>query len=221
MARDRRDRDDDDFDDDRPRRAPRRRPRDDDDFDDDRPRRAPRRRRDDDDDDFDEVARPRAKPAGGNTAVKVLGIVGGVLLVIALICAGLIFMVYRGVARGFDNMQQQQKQHEAAAANTDKGKATAAAEAFMQELKGGRANAAYRLLSADYRRRTTEAEFAKLVAADSAGMGSSFPVRADLFAPDTGTTYIFEVWAGSKTVKLTVIKEDGKWVIDVYNATGG
>ena len=200
MARDRRDRDDD--------------------VDDDRPRRAPRRRRDDDDDDFDEVARPRAKPAGGNTAVKVLGIVGGVLLVIALICAGLIFMVYRGVARGFDNMQQQQKQHEAAAANTDKGKATAAAEAFMQELKGGRANAAYRLLSADYRRRTTEAEFAKLVAADSAGMGSSFPVRADLFAPDTGTTYIFEVWAGSKTVKLTVIKEDGKWVIDVFTVTG-
>ncbi len=217
MARDRLPRDDDDSDDDRPRRAPRRQPRD-----------------GDDDNDFEETPRPRAKPAGGNTAVKVLAILGGVLVVITLICGGLIFMVYRSVARGFNDVQQQmqqdmqknaarrgeeQKQQEAAAANSDKVKATAAAEAFIQEVKGGRAGAAYRMMSADYRRRTTEAEFAKLVAANSAGKGSTSPVRADLFAPDSGTTYTFEVWAGFKTVKLTAIKENGAWAIDVYTVT--
>ena len=227
MARDRRPRDDDDFDDDQPRRAPRRRPRDDDDFD-------------------DEPARPPRRATKPDNTVKVLAVVGGVLLGIAVVCSGAAFLVYRSVARGVSDAQQkaqqdmtkmaveQQKvmnqemakagdamqQRQVDRVNSDKAKATAAAEAFLQEVNGGRAGAAYRMLSADYRRRTTEAEFAKLLAAGSAGRGSSFPVKADLFAPDSGTTYTFEVWAGSQTVKLTAIKENGAWAIDAFTVTG-
>ena len=225
MARDRRDRDDDSDDDDRPRRAPR------------RPR---------DDDDFEEVARPRAKPAGDNTAVKVLAIVGVVLVALTLICSGVIFMVYRSVARGVNDAQQQaqqdmtrmaaeqqkvmnqelvkagndMQQRQAEAANSDKAKATAAVAAFMQEIKGGRAGAAYLMMSAEYRSQTTQAAFAELLRANATDLNRTFAPRADFFAPEAGTTYAFDISAGFKKTKVTAIKEDGKWVIDVFTVTG-
>ena len=223
MARDRRN---DENDDDRPRRA--RRPRDEDEDDDDRPRSA------------------RAKPAGGNTAVKVVLIVGGVLVVITLICAGVGLVIYKSIARGVDdaraktqvdfnklaeeNMKQHnknvdkmlddQQQRQQKAANADKVKATAAAAAFMQEVKGGRAAAAYALTSADFRGRTTEAAFAALVRDNAPALAKSVAPQADIFTPESGSTYAFSIWAGFQTVNVTAIKQDGKWVIDVFTVTG-
>ena len=220
MARDRRDDDDDD----RPRRA--RRPRDDDD-DDDRPRSA------------------RRKPKADNT-VKVLLIVGGVLVVLVLICAGVGLTVYTSIARGVGNAQQkaqqdftkmaeqQQKEmnksmdqmgedvrkRQTDAANSDKAKATEAVAAFLQEVKGGRAAAAYRLMSAEFRQRTTEAAFAEFLRANAAQINNTFPPHADIFAPDTGTTYAFDISTGFKKTNVTAVKQDGKWVIDVFTVAG-
>ena len=220
MARDRRDDDDDD---DRPRRA--RRPRDDDD-DDDRPRSA------------------RRKPKADNT-VKVLLIVGGVLVVLVLICAGVGLTVYTSIARGVGNAQQkaqqdftkmaeqQQKEmnksvdqmgedmrkRQTDAANSDKAKATEAVAAFLQEVKGGRAAAAYRLMSAEFRQKTTEAAFAEFLRANATDINNTFPPHADIFAPDTGTTYAFDISTGFKKTNVTAVKQDGKWVIDVFTVT--
>ena len=220
MARDRRDDDDDD---DRPRRA--RRPRDDDD--DDRPRSA------------------RRKPKADNT-VKVLLIVGGVLVVLVLICAGVGLTVYTSIARGVGNAQQkaqqdftkmaeqQQKEmnksmdqmgedvrkRQADAANSDKAKATEAVAAFLQEVKGGRAAAAYRLMSAEFREKTTEAAFAEFLRANATDISRTFPPHADIFAPDTGTTYAFDISTGFKKTNVTAVKQDGKWVIDVFTVAG-
>ncbi len=197
-----------------------RNPRDDDD-EDDRPRR-PRRPRDDDDDDEDDRPRkPRRKPKADNT-VKVLLILGGVLVVVALICSGTAYGIYRSLARKVADAQKQfeaDMAKQAAEDDSDKGRATVAVEAFVAELEAGRTTAAYALTSAGYRRRTTEAAFAATVRPIAADLPDATPVLANEFAPDTGATYTFEIWAGTKAVKITAVKEGGKWAVDAFTVT--
>jgi predicted Zn finger-like uncharacterized protein len=107
----RRGRDDDD-DDDRPRRKAAGRGRDDDDDDDDdRGRKRKRTYHDDDDDDDDDA--PRRRPArsssGGGTGL-ILGIVGGVVFLVLLICGG-IFYVFYSVANEVDDAVAQAQQN--------------------------------------------------------------------------------------------------------------
>ena len=216
-------------------------PRDGDDDEDDRPRRARRPRDDDEDDEDDRPRSARRKPKADNT-VKVLLIIGGVLVVVVLICAGVGLTIYTSIARGVGNAQQkaqqdftkmaeqQQKEmnksmdqmgedvrkRQTDAANSDKAKATEAVAAFLQEVKGGRAAAAYRLMSAEFRQKTTEAAFAEFLRANATDINRTFPPSADIFAPDTGTTYAFDISTGFKKTNVTAIKQDGKWVIDVF-----
>lgn len=218
--RDRRDRDDDeDFDDDRPRRPPRRRPRDDDD---DRPRPG------------------RGRPRADNT-VKVLLIVGGVVVALALVCGGVAVYVYSSIARQIGVAQNQlvaeeakiaaehqrardaeiakigedHRKERAAAVNSDKTKATEAVGTFMQDLKASRTAAAYRVMSAEYRRTTTEAAFGAFVTANATHLNSHFPPKADPFTVETGTTYTFNVnTTGLKRCTVVAILEGGKWVMD-------
>ena len=119
------------------------------------------------------------------------------------------------MAKAGDAMQKRQADR----MYPDKVNAATAAEAFVQEVKGGRAGAAYQKLSVGYRARTTEAEFAKVVAANSAGMASTRRVEADIFAPDTGTTFTFALWAAGKTVRLTAIRENDAWAIEQFTVT--
>lgn len=217
----------------------------DDDDEDDRPRRARRPRDDDEDDEDDRPRSARRKPKADNT-VKVLLILGGVLVVVVLICAGVGLTIYKSIARGVDdarsktqvdfnklaeeNMKQHnknvdkmlddQQQRQQKAANADKVKATEAAAAFMQEVKGGRGAAAYRMTSAEFRGRTSEAAFEAMVRDNAPALAKSVAPHADIFAPESGSTYAFSIWAAFQTVNVTAIKQDGKWVIDVFTVTG-
>jgi len=230
MARDRRDRRDDD---------------DSDDSDDARPRR-PARRRPRDDDDSDDAPRPARGAAKPDNTVKVLLIVGGLVLTLVLICAGVVLIIYNSVARGFGAAQQKaqqdmtkmaeqqqkemnkvfdkavgkmdddMKKSKSDEANSDKAKATAAVVAFMQEVKGGRAAAAYQMMSPEYRQKTTQATFTELMQANAGDLGRTFTPRADFFSPETGTTYPFDLSIGFKKITVTAIKQGGQWVIDVF-----
>ena len=210
MARARRISDDDD--DDTPPR--RRRPRDED-YDDDRPR--------------------RRKPAKDQTP-KVLLILGGVLVVVLLICCGTVLYIYNSAARGVNQVQRQMQQdlrddlakaqerqakdraaREQAAANSDKAKATAAVNAFLAEVRGGRADAAYQLTTPSYRQRVGEREFARLLEKEAQALSRGMPtVSANLLDPDSGSTYSYEIWAGFSTVRVTAVGEGGRWAIDRF-----
>ena len=206
-----RDRDDEDYDD-RPRRPARRRPRDG-----DRPR--------------------RGTPRPDNT-VNVLLVVGGVVVALALVCGGVAIYVYSSIARQIDATKNQMLADQAklaaeqqrvaneemsksmaaarqAAVNSDKTKATEAVAAFMQEVKAKRPAAAYRMLSAEYRGRTTEADFAAFLAANATHFERPFPPQADPFAAETGSTFTFNVNpVARKRFTLVATKEGGKWVVD-------
>jgi len=224
MARDRRDRDDDDDDDERPRRPARRRPRDDDDEDDDAPR-------------------PARRPAKSDNTVKVLLIVGGVVVVLALVCGGVTVYVYSSIARQIGVAQNQlvaeeakiaaehqrardveiakigedHRKERAAAVNSDKTKATEAVAAFMEEVKAKRPAAAYRMLSAEYRRKTTEEAFAAFLAANATHFARPFPPQADPFAAETGSTFTFNVNpVARKRCTVVATKEGGQWVMDSF-----
>jgi predicted Zn finger-like uncharacterized protein len=108
-------RDDDDDDDrgtSRKGRPAARRRRDDDDDDDDPGRRRKRTFHDDDDDDDDRPTRRARKSSGGGTG-KVLAIVGAIVGVLLLVCAGGTYGLFRmmeGVADAVDQAQQQAQQ---------------------------------------------------------------------------------------------------------------
>ncbi len=187
---------------------------DDDDFD-DRPRR-PRGRRADDD---------RGRPPPPSNAPKILLIIGGVFVALTLICGGVALYIYNSIAKGINQVQQDMHQKvqqnldemREEEKNADKPKATAAVSAFFQEVRGDRLAAAYQMTSSDYRKRVPETEFGELVAANAKNLKSGhLNVVPDVFAPNKGTTYAYEIWVGFATANVTAVNENGKWVIDRF-----
>jgi predicted Zn finger-like uncharacterized protein len=84
-----------DDDDDRPKRKGRRGRDDNDDDDDDKPRSRKRTYHDDDDDDDDDRPRRKApKKSGGGSGV-IIGIIGGVVFLVLLICGGIGYAIYK------------------------------------------------------------------------------------------------------------------------------
>ncbi len=204
------------------------RSRDDDDYD-DRPRRRPR-----DDDDFDdEDDRPRRRPAKGGGASKVLIIVGSVLGVVVLGCCGVGYYVYRSAARGIEQVQQDVRKNmdkmeadrvaqNKAEAESDRTLSAAAATAFLQELRGDRYAAAYKLTTDGFRARTTEAEFTRQATARATDLrGASATVPPNILDPLAGTTFAYEIWTSGRTLRLTVTKEGGKWLVDKFTFDKG
>lgn len=212
---------------------PRRRDEYDDDY--DRPR---RRRRDEDSDDEDDDPRP-AKPGSGATIVMVLA---GTVVACLLICGGIGVYIYRSVARGVDaarqdvqqqvdtNLQRMKEEGERREAQrkkdeeaADRTQAKKLADQFLAEAKGGRAEAAYALTTADFQKRVPLAEFQKQTGPLATRDGRAVQLQAAFGAPAAGTTFTFENFGGLVTVNLTVVKDDGRWLVDRFSAgrTGG
>lgn len=220
-----------------------RRPRDDyddEDFD-DRPRRRRRAEESDDEDDFD---RPRAgRPS---TAPTVLLILGGVFLASLLICGGVGLYVYRSMARGADEVRQQvqaaaeraqeqaREQHRQNVERSqrdqetrkrqeesgDKVQATKLMEQFVAELKADRADAAYKLTTADYQKRVPAAEFAKAAAVLASADARHVHMQGDFWAKPAGSTFAFDgTGPWNLAVKVTVIKDGDRWLVDRFTAT--
>jgi hypothetical protein len=185
----------------------------------------PRSRQSDDfdDDDFDRPSR-RRPPSGGSSGVKIVAIIFGFFLVIILMCGGLgYYMVYsarKTVDRMQDDLNKHMQERQAAEANSDKGKAQRVADAFIQELKGRRIDAAYRMTSAAYRLRVSPDEFRALVTQSGDVLQHAMPFLPDVFAPDMGPTYVFTQKLpgprGFTDVSVTVIKEGAEWKVDQF-----
>ena len=210
---------------------PRRDEHDDEYEDDDRPR---RRRRDEDSDDEDDDPRPvrRRATSGGSGNTVVLALAGTVLGVF-LICGGVALYVYRSVARGVDQVQQnmksdmermrvEQEQRKKDKEGSDKALAGKAVDQFLVEVKADRPEAAYQLTTADFRRRVSPDEFRKQIAGLADASVRWLEMRADFFAPDDGSTFVFDSSGGfGTTVKITAVREAGKWLIDRFGVTRG
>src|SRR6516165_6933437 len=88
-------------------------------------------------DDDDDERRPPKSSGGGKTLLIVFGIIGGIVLVVGGVCAGLVYLIYRGVqgVQGvvasakstFDDMQASQM----------------AADNFMNDVAANRLDKAY------------------------------------------------------------------------------
>ena len=184
-----------------------------------------RRFRDDDYEDDEDEPMPR-RPRGNGQTPKVLAILGGVFVAIVAICCGAGLYVYTLTMKAANEVQQNQREDlerardkrardEANAANADKGRATAAVNAFLAEVRGGRLDEAYALTSAGFRKRVSEPEFARLVEANAGTFRGGFPtVEPSLFDPDEGATFSFEKRVGLSVVRLTAIRVGNVWVID-------
>jgi hypothetical protein len=99
--------------------------------------------------------------------------------------------------------------------DSDKAKATRFAETFLTEVKAGRAEAAYKLTTADFQKQNSQTDFKKLVAVLASPKNFYGFLRGDFQAPAEGTTYAFTVSVGAgNTLKLTAVSEGGKWLID-------
>lgn len=96
-----------------------------------------------------------------------------------------------------------------------------AAEAFLQELKDSRADAAYQQTTADYRRRVSREELETLTQKHQARIRRCMAFRPDVFAPDTGPVYSYSDTipdaGGFYDVSVTVVKEGEAWKVDRFS----
>lgn len=89
-----------------------------------------------------------------NTVLIVLGVIFGVILLIALVCGGLAFLVFRAASGVMAT---------AMAVVADMQQADAAATTFLNDLAGNRIDQAYESTSAAFKQRQTLPEFKALV----------------------------------------------------------
>jgi hypothetical protein len=185
-----------------------------------------------DDREYDDDRPVRQTSGGGGSAVKIVAIIAGVVVILFLGCAGIIggcfYWAHRTATKSMENMfsqmdkmQEDQKQRQAAAANSDKSLSKQAAEKFLTEVKARRYEPAYQLTSQSYRKGTTKKEFQDYVTKHYEALTATSPMQEDFFAPDSGTTYVVTKKgrdAGAFVdVKLTMIKEGGGWKVDQIN----
>lgn len=194
-----------------------------------------RRFEDDDEDDFPARRSRRDEPpaSGGNTAVKIIGIIGGVLVVLFLVCGGLVYYVFystkkavnevgQDVAKRVDKMAEEARAREKELENSDKSVSHRAAEAFVQELKGRRTDAAYDLTTAAYQKRVTREEFATLLEQYKDQVGTGVPFTKDFGAPDMGTSYSYKKTlhnlkgGGFLEMLVTMVKVGTAWKVDQF-----
>jgi hypothetical protein len=202
-----------------------------------------RRRYDDDYDEYDRPRRDRPEPvdSGGNTAVKIIAILGAVVLGIALICGGLVYYVVYSVKKGVstlheqlsaelekqkDRMQEElQKQREQTQQelqkreNSNKVKSQKFVALFLQELKAGQAEAAYQMTSAAYQKRLSLEQFRQWLQKNAEVLRRVPILQAGPFDADTATTFRYEattlgMGGGFVKVAATVLKEGEEWKVD-------
>ena len=184
-------------------------------------------RRYDDYDDLDEP-RPRSSSSGNKDLLLVLGIVGGVLLLIALVCGGLGIYVFYTVRKAATQMQQ------SIAANVEKIQqeqqrsegAREFAQSFLQDLKDNEAEAAYKDTSANYQKKMSLEKFKALVKQRAKVIEQQLRLQPDPntnpYGPNTVyrfTETILIHGEGTYNLVIAVIKEGSQWKVDQFSIT--
>ena len=180
----------------------------------------PRRDYDDDDDRDDD--RPRRRPryeprpsSGGNTAVKIIAIIGGVILTIVLVCGGTVyFAVNRFFKFGEESIAKMQEQQK----NSNRAKSQAAADTFIRNLKAKRFDEAFQMTTANCRKK-----HANPVALEEFVKDNPKIKDVNMLIPkdfgENATIYNFEdtmfaQGGGFNKLEVTVVLEGADWKID-------
>jgi hypothetical protein len=188
----------------------------------------------DDYDDFDDTPpgrRPVPDLSSGMSSVKIVAIIAGVVLALALMCGGIGFYAiyaFQRTAEGFqekigeqmEKMRKEQERQQKEQENSDKEKSRQFANDFVQELRGGRAEAAYARTTAAYRKRVSLEQLKGLMASQAKALQRFTGFFADPLAPDKGTTFSFTetVLAGGKqrVIRVTAVKAKEAWKVDQF-----
>lgn len=188
----------------------------------------------------DRPARRRDEPPaedGGKTAVKVLGILGGVVVCVVLVCGGVAAYVFYSIKKGvnavkqdLDGMAQQAAAEQArlekqrAEKAADRRKAREFANLFLDDAKAGRAAEAYAVTSRAYQQRVTAPQLSALCRDQEKALRAvrafpeGFPMHHELDPPYRYSSTGVVQGQGIVKVELTVIKEDGAWKVQSFTA---
>ncbi|HEV3145915.1 MAG TPA: hypothetical protein VGZ47_18665 [Gemmataceae bacterium] len=195
----------------------------------------------DDDDVAEEPRRRSGSKSNNNSLVMIFAIIGGVALVLILVCGGVAFYLVHATKRtvdqaqdkfqenAFKNLEKHQndfakemQDKKNAEANSDKNKSKDLAESFMQEVKGNRTDAAYKMTSADFQKRMSKNDFAAFVKKNASALQQFRTFFPDFGGSSTGSTFTFNekllvAGAGFHNLTLTVIKEGNGWKVDQFS----
>ncbi len=197
-----------------------------------------RRRVDDYENDYDYDDRPPRKKSGsdgGNTAVKIIAILGAVFLGIVVVCGGVIgYFVYvanrarqevmQQLNQQMDKMREEQARQQAEAAKTDRGQASQFAGSFLKQIRDNDLDGAYRETTADYQKRVPRKDF-ELFVLKSPGLKWFAPnFEPAPGEPTAGNRFVFRFTAPAEGKIwhpfLTVVKDGANWKVDDINAGG-
>jgi hypothetical protein len=147
------------------------------------------------------------RKSGGNTALIIVLVIGGVFLVAIAVCGGLGFLFYRSVAPAMQSAMAQVGEMAAAMGEP---------EVFMQEIAAGQLDAAYGRTSKDYQKRTKVEDFKKFVDANPALKSASRFASNQSYTPQRTTVHYTLNTADGKSVNVTVqvVKEGEQWRVD-------
>jgi len=178
-------------------------------------------------DEFDDAGEPQPRSSSGNKdLLMVLGIVGGVLIVITLVCGGIGLYVFYSVRKAASQMQ------ESIAANVEKMQqeqqrsegAREFAQTFLQDLKDNQADAAYDATSANYQKKMSLEKFKALVKQREKVIAQQLRLQPDPnanpFGPNTVyrfTEMIMIHGEGFYNLAIAVITEGNQWKVDQFS----
>jgi hypothetical protein len=191
------------------------------------------RLRDDYDDDRGDYGDSRPPPdiSSGMSTVKIVAIIAGVVLCVALMCGGLAFYAIHSVfstaeklqervVQQVEKIQKEQERLQKEQENSDKEKSRQFANGFVQELRGQRGEAAYAMTTAAYQKRVSLEQLKELMARQAAVLRRFSGFFADVLAPNQGATFTFSdsIARGGKQHKLSVtaVKEGAGWKVDRF-----
>ena len=188
----------------------------------------------DDYDDFDDTPPGRQSVpdlSSGMSAVKIVAIISGVVLTLALLCGGLgLYAIYAffKTAEGFqekigeqiEKARKEQERQLKEQENSDKQKSRQFADDFVQELRGGRVEGALGMTTAAYRQRVSLKQLAELTTSQAKVLQRFTGFLADPLAPDKGTAFTFSQTVGAggnqRVIRVTAVKEKEAWRVDQF-----
>lgn len=150
------------------------------------------------------------KKSGGNTAVIIVLVIGGIFLAVVLVCGGLGFYAFRSFSQVMQTAMAQVGEMVAAQQEP---------ELFFNDLQAGQIDAAYARTSKAYKARTTLDDFKKFLDAHKALKNYTsravFNQNPAMGVRQVTLQYTLTGADGKPlTVTVQVVKEDDQWRID-------